>query len=119
MDEQTKQKFQERLESEKKKLEYDLSRIATKDPEIKNDYDAKFEQFGDDEDENAQEVADVDVKVSEEHILELKLLEVKKALERIKDDTFGQCHKCGEGIGVERLDAMPETNICIKCSSKS
>jgi len=28
------------------------------------------------------------------------------------------CVRCGEMIPVERLEAMPETEICIKCSSE-
>jgi DnaK suppressor protein len=40
---------------------------------------------------------------------------IQKALERIDDGTFGVCEECGEGISEKRLDARPETTLCIRC----
>jgi len=50
---------------------------------------------------------------------ESKLIKkVKKALERIEDDTFGTCEECGEDISIERLKARPVTAQCIDCKKK-
>ena len=47
---------------------------------------------------------------------ESKLIKkVKKALERIEDNTFGTCEECGEDISIERLKARPVTTQCIDC----
>jgi DnaK suppressor protein len=43
---------------------------------------------------------------------------IKKALERIEDETFGLCDECGEEIGMERLKARPVTTQCIDCKTK-
>ena len=43
---------------------------------------------------------------------------IKKALERIEDNTFGVCEKCGEDISVARLKARPITTQCIDCKTK-
>jgi len=43
---------------------------------------------------------------------------IKKALERIENDTFGICEKCGEDISAERLKARPVTTQCIDCKTK-
>ena len=43
---------------------------------------------------------------------------VKKALDRIENDTFGICEKCGEDISVKRLKARPVTTHCIDCKTK-
>ena len=43
---------------------------------------------------------------------------VKNALERIDNETFGICEKCGEEISVERLKARPVTTLCIECKTK-
>ena len=37
------------------------------------------------------------------------------ALKKIDDGTFGICEICEEPIGKKRLEARPETPLCIKC----
>ena len=37
------------------------------------------------------------------------------ALKKIDDGTFGVCEICEEPIGKKRLEARPETSLCIKC----
>ena len=37
------------------------------------------------------------------------------ALKKIDDGTFGICEICEEPIGKKRLEARPETTLCIKC----
>lgn len=118
MEETKLQKFQKQLEEERKRVEEELSNISKKDDLIKDNYDATYEDFGDDEEDNAQEYANMETKISGEQILELKALEIKKALERIKNGTYGNCAKCGIEIDEERLNSIPETQTCIKCSSQ-
>jgi DnaK suppressor protein len=43
---------------------------------------------------------------------------IKKTLDRIEDNTFGICEKCGEDISIERLNARPVTAQCIDCKTK-
>lgn len=40
---------------------------------------------------------------------------IQKALDRIDDGTFGTCDDCGEQISTKRLEARPETTLCIRC----
>ena len=40
---------------------------------------------------------------------------IQKALERIDEGTFGVCEECDEPINVKRLEARPETTLCIRC----
>jgi len=37
------------------------------------------------------------------------------AIKKITDGTFGICEICEEPIGKKRLEARPETTLCIKC----
>lgn len=37
------------------------------------------------------------------------------ALKKIEDGNFGICEVCEEPIGRKRLEARPETTLCIKC----
>ncbi len=43
------------------------------------------------------------------------LREIDKALKRIYKDNYGNCSFCGEEISDKRLNAIPETEYCIKC----
>ena len=50
---------------------------------------------------------------------EQKLLKkIDEALERITRGTFGICERCGEEIGLKRLEARPVTTLCIDCKTK-
>jgi DnaK suppressor protein len=50
---------------------------------------------------------------------ESKLIKkIKKALERMDNNTFGICEKCGEDISIKRLKARPVTTQCIDCKTK-
>ena len=40
---------------------------------------------------------------------------IQKALEKIDDGSFGTCDDCGEKISIKRLEARPETTLCIRC----
>src|SRR5476651_1787797 len=40
---------------------------------------------------------------------------IQKALVKIEDGSFGTCEECSEEISVKRLEARPETTLCIKC----
>ena len=40
---------------------------------------------------------------------------IQKALEKIDAGTFGVCDDCGEKISIKRLEARPETTLCIRC----
>ena len=37
------------------------------------------------------------------------------ALSKIRSGEFGECEDCGELIGHKRLEARPETTLCIRC----
>src|SRR5260221_4379080 len=43
------------------------------------------------------------------------LAKIQKAIAKIEDGTFGVCEECGEEINVKRLEARPETTLCIRC----
>ena len=40
---------------------------------------------------------------------------IQKAIEKIDSGTFGVCDDCGDKISVKRLEARPETTLCIRC----
>jgi DnaK suppressor protein len=40
---------------------------------------------------------------------------INKALAKIDEGNFGVCEECGEEISLKRLEARPETTLCIRC----
>lgn len=43
------------------------------------------------------------------------LKKIDHALAKIDAGTFGICEDCGDPISAKRLEARPETTLCIKC----
>ena len=44
------------------------------------------------------------------------IAQLKYALRRLEDDSYGICASCGEEISAGRLDAIPETTLCVTCA---
>src|SRR5262245_20975313 len=63
------------------------------------------------EDENASALSDHDC---QQYIRQ----EVREALDRLENQTFGMCDACGEQISAERLDAMPYARYCASCGER-
>lgn len=47
-----------------------------------------------------------------------QLDDVETALERIKVGAYGVCSNCGNPIPPERLEARPESTLCVTCKSR-
>jgi len=43
---------------------------------------------------------------------------IDKAIEKIKNGTYGICEICGREIGYERLEALPFVNLCFNCKKE-
>lgn len=52
------------------------------------------------------------------HNEETLLEDVRDALARFDDGTYGECLECGDEISVARLEALPYTPYCINCAQK-
>jgi len=51
--------------------------------------------------------------------LELTLTKVERALEKIEDGTYGLCDECGQPIAPARLNAAPESTLCVQCAGNT
>ena len=43
--------------------------------------------------------------------------EIRDALTRIENGSYGLCERCDEHIPAKRLDALPSARLCINCQS--
>lgn len=50
--------------------------------------------------------------------LDRSIIQVRKALTRIKIGKYGLCERCGKFIDTDRLMIMPETTLCVECEKK-
>ena len=70
-----------------------------------------------DSQEQAQELENAEVvdALGNEATLELRL--ISKALDQIKNGTYGDCGDCGKSIPAARLQAYPFADKCINCAT--
>lgn len=120
MDKKNLEQLKKKLEERKTKLENELASFAKKDEKLKGDYDTRFPDFGTTQstDEEALKVATYDSTLPIEYALELRLSDINKALEKIKNGIYGQCENCAGDMDMRRLEAMPEARLCLNCYKK-
>lgn len=75
------------------------------------------------EPEPTDDEVDLDVYEREKNLalvrrLEQKLEEINRALQVAKKGTYGICERCGNPIDPARLEALPETTLCVKCKNE-
>jgi len=113
------EKIKEGLLKKKENLQAMLSSFATKDPNLKGDWDSKYPRVPEGGlEEAAGEVEEYATSLPIEHNLELQLQDVENALDKIEQGTYGACESCGMQIEEERLLVSPETRSCTMCSEK-
>lgn len=67
---------------------------------------------------------DVDEQLSHQNtqmrvgILGKQIVQVRKALSRLKLGKYGVCESCGQMIDTDRLSVYPETTLCLKCQEE-
>ncbi|MEA2701544.1 MAG: hypothetical protein QOE22_253 [Candidatus Parcubacteria bacterium] len=108
--------YRARLEEEKARLEKGLGTIGRPNPSNPADWEAVPQETEQEADPNVR--ADQMEEYSENNAiltdLEIRYNEVKGALERIDDGSYGTCKACGKEIEAERLDADPSADTCVE-----
>lgn len=112
-------KYKNKLEKELKLVEEEMSKIARKNPSNPNDWEAVEDNLNHDEadeEEVANEIETLDENTGVLKKLEPQYNDIKIALEKIKNGTYGKCEVGGEDISEERLEANPAARNCIEHS---
>ena len=47
---------------------------------------------------------------------QISIRNLKSALQRLEDGSYGICVSCGEDISAARLQVIPETTLCVNCA---
>ncbi|MCB2086211.1 MAG: TraR/DksA family transcriptional regulator [Sphingomonadaceae bacterium] len=69
-----------------------------------------------DSEEQAIDLADDEALEGVDDVLRAEIQQVRYALARIENGTYGTCAQCGEPIARERLQARPIATRCINCA---
>jgi len=109
---------QEKINSYKNKLEQDRAKIIQEMGEGESHLD-----FGDDttdpEEEKADEAEELGNQSAIENVLKDRIAAIDLALNKIKENKYGICEKCGETIEEKILDVVPESHLCESCKANS
>ena len=72
-----------------------------------------------DSQEQAQELENAEVVDALGNETRLELNKIAKALDQLKNGTYGICIDCGEEIPMARLKAYPFADRCIRCATQA
>lgn len=107
--------IQENLENQRERLVDQLDELgATPSGDLRSDVN-----YGDGFADAAATTAERTERLGLVDTLKGQLDEVDTALERISEGTYGVCSNCGRDIPPARLEARPESTLCIECKSRS
>lgn len=96
------------LTQEKKRLAKEILTLTGKN-------EGNFPEYGDEDDDNAREIADFTANKPVEIALENELRDVNKSMKRIAEGGYGICKYCEKVIDEKRLLARPTSSSCVSC----
>jgi len=99
------------LEAERARLEDELARFPIEGVE-QTGHGNHMAEDGSDVFEQAKSLA------LRRH-LEGLLAEVREALARLDNGTYGLCQACGEAIDPARLEVLPYASLCLRCKARA
>ena len=103
------------LQEQRQKIKKELEQVAKKSGWGRNNYKARFPEYGRAEDENADEVAAFVDTLSLGENLKESLEGVELALKKISCGQYGICETCGKKIGRRRLKILSTARHCLSC----
>jgi len=116
MDPQTIANVKQRLLEEQARIETELSKFSHRNPKSDDaESEVEFKDIGNEEGDNAAEVAQFSDNLSLEDELEKALRDIEGAIKMIEAGTYGTCKYCKQPIDERRLVARPTSSSCIQC----
>ncbi|WP_461516553.1 TraR/DksA family transcriptional regulator [Porticoccus sp.] len=97
----------------KQQLEKRKSELMLRLTELKTDV---TQAHSSDWSEQAQERENDEVMDALGNEARLELSRINRALEKIDVGNYTTCSRCGEEIALNRLQAVPYTDLCIRCA---
>jgi RNA polymerase-binding transcription factor DksA len=111
------QHFKEKLEKELSNIESELASVGRVNPSNPSDWEATppiMDIQRADPNEVADQIEEYEENTGILRELEIRLGEIKSALKKIEDGTYGICEVDGSPIEHGRLEANPAAKTCMK-----
>ena len=107
-------KQRDQLEQERQRLQDELTQVQ----ETASSTEERREgsPFGKREEE-ATETLELEKRLAMENRIRQEITSIDHTLEKIEKGTYGICDNCGKPIAPERLEALPQANLCIECKA--
>lgn len=115
LDPKIQEELKQKLLSEKKRIEENLSKTETGKAGADREYETAFPEIERDQEENADEMEMYESNLAVDESMKAGLEKISEALLRIEKGTYGICANCQKEIPVERLRAYPQAAICLDC----
>lgn len=96
-----------------KGLRAKLAELMARANEIEDDLRHELDA---DSSEQAIDLADDEALAGIDEVLRHEIRDIRAALLRLENDTYGTCAACGADINPERLQALPTATRCINCA---
>jgi len=115
MDSNTISHFKKKLEEELKAVEHDMGTVGRKNPDVEGDWEAQprgADASATEPDEQADKFEAYESDSSVLDTLEIRFRDIKRALGKIANGTYGVCEVGAQEITEERLEADPAARTC-------
>lgn len=107
------------LEDTRHKLTARLDELLSQVNKIESDIRHVSDPLDRDSQERSVQLENEDVLEALDEAGRRELGQIRSALKRVANGTYGTCVRCGEAIAAVRLDALPATELCIGCAESS
>ena len=114
MDRKTLDKLRAHLEADLARLEAEIAEIDAEDRETLSEASGE-NNYRDHMADQGSATFERELDMTLEENLRNSLGEVRAALVRIDEGTYGTCARCSAQIPAERLEAVPTASLCIHC----
>ena len=106
--------FKTKLDAELKVVVGELKELGWKNPDTKEweTTGGDIDQTATEDDELGDRQEEYEERREETEALQTKWSEIKTALEKIENGTYGKCEECGKPIEEDRLEANPAARTC-------
>jgi DnaK suppressor protein len=102
-----------RLEKDRKRLIEQLEQVRASRPTENRREGSPFGK----REEEATETAELENRMAMEKRTLDQLAEVDNALAKFDKENYGICENCGQPIGLDRLEALPQAPLCMNCKA--
>ena len=111
----------EQNKKQREQLEIEYKRLTNELAQLQNNASSAEERregspFGKREEE-ATETLELEKRLALENRIRQEMATVEHALDKIEKGTYGLCDNCGQPIDPERLEALPQANLCLNCKA--